>query len=286
MGLFQGVLGTPRTKSDGESTNNLFCRSGAMMVQELLAQENPDELFCRAVAGDSQARDQLMNSFPGYVYRKYTAGDKDAVTLLWKHFEPEAKRLAKARTSNKLQARFDASEILSDVSLSLLKRRADPTQSELGPQNEEEELDKPKHKPIETYAQLRAWYLRIVENRLIDRIRKETNKGNDPEHEERRGFGCSSSMQGFEPPADGSTVSQRAIRKEETARAQQAIENLPEGEEKIRSIYRLKQEGLTYSQIADQLGIGMISAVESSYKKAKKMIEATLGYKKQGPYGR
>jgi RNA polymerase sigma factor (sigma-70 family) len=251
-----------------------------MMVQELMAQKNPDELFCRAVAGDSQARDQLINSFPGYVYRKYTAGDKDAVTLLFKHFEPEAKRLAKAKTSDKLQARFDASEILSDVSLSLLKRRADPTQSELGPQNEEEELDKPKHKPIETYSQLRAWYLRTVENRLIDRIRRETNQMQDPNREVSPGFGCSSSMQGFEPPVDDSTVSQRAIRKEETTRAQQAMENLPEGEEKIRSIYRLRQEGLTYSQIADQLGIGKITAVQSRYKEAEKMIKAALGYKK------
>jgi DNA-directed RNA polymerase specialized sigma24 family protein len=87
-------------------------------------------------------------------------------------------------------------------------------------------------------------------------------------------------MQGFEPPVDDSTVSQRAIRKEETTRAQQAMENLPEGEEKIRSIYRLRQEGLTYSQIADQLGIGKITAVQSRYKEAEKMIKAALGYKK------
>jgi DNA-directed RNA polymerase specialized sigma24 family protein len=69
-------------------------------------------------------------------------------------------------------------------------------------------------------------------------------------------------------------------------RAQQAIENLPEGEEKIRSIYRLDKEGLSYAQISDQLGIGSISAVQVRIKKAEKMIEASLGIKNQRAYGR
>jgi DNA-directed RNA polymerase specialized sigma24 family protein len=69
-------------------------------------------------------------------------------------------------------------------------------------------------------------------------------------------------------------------------RSQQAIENLPEGEEKIRSIYRLDKEGLSYAQISDQLGIGSISAVQVRIKKAEKMIEAALGIKNQRAYGR
>jgi RNA polymerase sigma factor (sigma-70 family) len=262
-----------------------FLQGGAIMVQEQIAHENPDELFCRAVAGDFKACDDLMRNFPGYVFRKHTAGDKHAVALLWHHFEPEAKRLAQTKTSNKLQARFDASEILSEVSLSLLKRRADPTQSELG-QNEAV-LDETPKKTIETYPQLKAWYMRIVGNRLIDEIRKQTNQKRTPERERQiDNAGCSSSIQRFEPRADESTVSQRAIRNEEMLRAQQAIENLPEGEEKIRSIYRLDKEGLSYAQISDQLGIGSISAVQVRIKKAEKMIEASLGIKNQRAYGR
>lgn len=251
------------------------------MVQEQIAHENPDELFCRAVAGDFKACDDLMRNFPGYVFRKYKAGDKDSVFLLWRHFEPEAKRHVKLNTSNKLQARFDASEILQVVNESLLEKRPDPTQSELG--QKEAELDEAPRKTIETYPQLKAWYMRIVANRLIDRIRTETAQYQDPNREAPPiAPGCASSMQRFEPRADDSTASQRAIKNEEMLLVQKAIEILPEGEEKIRSIYRLREGGLTYSQIADQLGLGSISKVEDGLKKAKKMIRAELGIRIPG----
>lgn len=135
-----------------------------------MSEENPDELFCSAVAGDLEARERLMHSLPGYVFRKCNTGDKNAVVLLWRHFYAEAKRVVHCRTSSNLKHLIDASSILSDVNLSLLKRFENLSQSQI--QQLQIQFDKPPRRPVDTYARLRAWYKTIVVNRLIDVIRR------------------------------------------------------------------------------------------------------------------
>lgn len=233
------------------------------MTQEQLSEENPDELFCSAVAGDLNAREKLMHAHPGYVFRKCNTGDKNAVWLLWLHFYPEAKRTVQSRISNRLKHLIDASSILSEVNLSLLKRFGDPSQSQI--QQFQIQFDKTPRRPVDTYARLRAWYKRIVVNRLIDEIRrvKDIPPPTPP-------------GQNYDPPDTGSRASERVVRQEYIKLCEKAINDQEEQSQKLRSIYKLRLMDYTYAQISDELRIFNVATVRNRLKKAHKLIESRL----------
>ncbi len=234
--------------------------------------ENPDELFCKALAHDQEAMNLLMHAHPGYVFRKCNTGDKDAVVLLLQHFGDEAKRDVQSKISNPFQARIDASEILSDTCLCLLDRFDDPTQSQI--QRNEELFDNTPRQPITSYQQLKSWFMTIVECRLNDKIRWHDSQKRTPKKESHRHHSDdTSSISGYEPQADESTVSARAILKEEKAREAKLIDKLPEEPDKLQSIYKLHKEGFTLSQISDKLKIGNVASVKKRIATAKKMVE-------------
>ena len=230
-----------------------------------MSEENPDELFCSAVAGDQNARERLMHSHPGYVFRKCNTGDQNAVVQLWLHFYPEAKRVVQSRTSSKLKHLIDASSILSDVNLSLLKRFENLSQSQI--QQLQIQFDKTPRLPVDTYARLRAWYKRIVANRLIDKIRKVKNTPIPPRIPPE---------QNIDPPDNRSSVSERVIRKEYIKLCENAINDQDEKSEKLRSIYKLRLMDYTYTQISDELMIFNVATVRNRLKKAHKLIESRL----------
>ena len=230
-----------------------------------MSEENPDGLFCSAVAGDQNARERLMHSHPGYVFRKCNTGDKNAVVQLWLHFYPEAKRVVQSRTSSNLKHLIDASSILSDVNLSLLKRFENLSQSQI--QQLQIQFDKTPRLPVDTYARLRAWYKRIVANRLIDKIRKVKNTPIPPRIPPE---------QNIDPPDNRSSVSERVIRKEYIKLCENAINDQEEKSEKLRSIYKLRLMDYTYGQIADELRIRNVATVRNRLKKAHKLIESRL----------
>ncbi len=237
-----------------------------------MSEENPDELFCKALAHDQEALNLLMHAHPGYVFRKCNTGDKDAVVLLLQHFGDEAKRVVQPKIPNRFQARIDASEILSDVSLSLLNRFNDPTQSQI--QRNEELFDNTPRQEVTNYRQLKSWFMTIAEHRLTDKIRWHDSQGRTPLKEVPiRYSDDTSSISGYEPQADESTVSARAILKEEKERESQFIEELPEEPDKLRSIYKLHKEGFTLTQISDKLEIGNVAAVKKWIATAKKRVE-------------
>ena len=237
-----------------------------------MSEENPDALFFKALAHDQEALNLLMHAHPGYVFRKCNTGDKDAVVLLLQHFGDEAKRDVQSKISNPFQARIDASEILSDTCLCLLNRFDDPTQSQI--QRNEELFDNTPREPITSYQQLKSWFMTIVECRLRDKIRWHDSQKRTPKKERHRHHSDdTSSISGYEPQADESTVSARAILKEEKAREAKLIEELPEEPDKLRSIYKLHKEGFTLSQISDKLKIGNVAAVKKWIATAKKRVE-------------
>jgi DNA-directed RNA polymerase specialized sigma24 family protein len=238
----------------------------------MMSGENPDELFCKALAHDQEAMNLLMHAHPGYVFRKCNTGDKDAVVLLLQHFGDEAKRDVQSKISNPFQARIDASEILSDTCLCLLDRFDDPTQSQI--QRNEELFDNTPRQPITSYQQLKSWFMTIVECRLNDKIRWHDSQKRTPKKESHRHHSDdTSSISGYEPQADESTVSARAILKEEKAREAKLIDKLPEEPDKLQSIYKLHKEGFTLSQISDKLKIGNVASVKKRIATAKKMVE-------------
>ncbi|MFN9347708.1 MAG: hypothetical protein ACK6DQ_14035 [Planctomycetota bacterium] len=238
----------------------------------MMSEENPDELFCKALAHDQEAMNLLMHAHPGYVFRKCNTGDKDAVVLLLQHFGDEAKRDVQSKISNPFQARIDASEILSDTCLCLLDRFDDPTQSQI--QRNEELFDNTPREPITSYQQLKSWFMTIVECRLRDKIRWHDSQKRTPKKEiHRHHSDDTSSISGYEPQADESTVSARAILKEEKERESQFIEELPEEPDKLRSIYKLHKEGFTLSQISDKLEIRNVASVKKRIATAKKLVE-------------
>jgi len=230
-----------------------------------MSEENPDELFCSAVAGDQNARERLMHSHPGYVFRKCNTGDKNAVVLLWIHFYPEAKRVVQYKTSSNLKHLIDASSILSDVNLSLLKRFENPSQSQI--EQFQIQFDKTPRLPVDTYARLRAWYIRIVVNRLIDVIRRVENIPTPPPIPP---------GQNYDPPDNRSSVSERLTRQEHIKLCEDAITDQEEESEKLRSIYQLRLRDYTYGQIADELRIRNVATVRNRLKKAHKLIESRL----------
>lgn len=240
-----------------------------------MSEENPDELFCKALAHDQEALNLLMQAHPGYVFRKYHSGDKNVVTLLLDHFGDEAKRFVQPKIPNRFQARIDASEILSDVSFSLLNRFNDPTQSQI--QRNEELFDNTPRQEVTNYQQLKSWFMTIAENKLRDKIRWHDSQGRTPSKEIRiRHSDDTSSLSGYEPQADDSTVSARAILKEEKAREADFIDKLPEEPEKLHSIYKLHKEGFTHGQIADKLRIFNVATVKKRIATAKKLVEDQL----------
>lgn len=230
-----------------------------------MSEENPDELFCSAVAGDQKARERLMHSHPGYVFRKCNTGDKNAVVQLWLHFYPEAKRIVQSRTSSKLKHLIDASSILSDVNLSLLKRFENLSQSQI--EQLQIQFDKTPRRPVDTYARLRAWYIRIVKNRLIDKIREVINTPEVPPIPP---------GQNYDPPDNRSSVSERLMRQEYIKLCENAIDEQEEKSQKLRSIYKLRLMDYTYGQIADELRIRNVATVRNRLKKAHKLIESRL----------
>lgn len=237
-----------------------------------MSEENPDELFRKALAHDQEAMNLLMHAHPGYVFRKCNTGDKDAVVLLLQHFGDEAKRDVQSKISNPLKARIDASEILSDTCLCLLDRFDDPTRSQI--QRNEELFDNTPRQPITSYQQLKSWFMTIVERRLNDKIRWHGSLKRTPNKEIHRYHSDdTSSISGYEPQADESTVSARAILKEEKAREAKLIEKLPEEPDKLQSIYKLHKEGFTLSQISDKLEIGNVASVKKRIATAKKLVE-------------
>ena len=240
-------------------------QNGAIVTQEHMSEENPDELFCSAVAGDQNARERLMHSHPGYVFRKCNTGDQNAVVQLWLHFYPEAKRVVQSRTSSKLKHLIDASSILSDVNLSLLKRFENLSQSQI--QQLQIQFDKTPRLPVDTYARLRAWYMKIVVNRLIDVIRGVEKIPIPPRIPPE---------QNYDPPDNRSSVSERVIRKEYIKLCENAINDQDEKSEKLRSIYKLRLMDYTYAQISDELMIFNVATVRNRLKKAHKLIESRL----------
>lgn len=219
-----------------------------------MTNENPEVLFGRALVGDKEACDALMTEHPGYVFGKYKTGDKDIVDLLMRHFGPAAKKSVQGKISTNLQSRIDASGVLQEVSYSLLK----PSQAQWD---------------VESYSQLRGWFVSIVNHRTTDAVRKEIAQKNNPAKEIDPGWyqdGCS--VEEFVIPDDGSTVSTKMSREETIKKVRDEIERLPEEFKGIARMRFLEQR--TQTEIANT--VGSLSVVQRALRKSKEILRSRL----------
>lgn len=241
-----------------------------------MSEETPEVLYPRAVAGDRASRDTLILSHPAWVFRQYMSGDKQIVELLRSFFEPAAKlhidtKLARNRS---LQRRFETLDVLQDAYSSLLNRFKDPTASAM--QRYKEEFDATETKKVDTFAELKAWFFRVVDNKYVDLVRFHTNEGRDPNKEVRlRDSGTASSAPGIVLQADQSTVSSIINREERNERLRREIDRLPE---ELRQVANLRFiDDIAVSKISDLLKIDNFSRVNSMVKKAKEILQKNLG---------
>lgn len=221
-----------------------------------MTNENPEVLFGRALVGDKEACDALMTEHPGYVFGKYKTGDKEIVDLLLRHFGPAAKKSVQRKISTNLQSRIDASGVLQEVSCCLLK----PFQGQWD---------------VESYAQLRGWFLSVVKCRTTDLVRKENAQKNNPNKENHpEYFQDGSSFKGIVIPDDSSTVSTKLIRGETIKKVRNAIESLPEEFKEIARMRFLEQR--TQTEIANT--VGSLSVVQRALRKSKEILRSRLRF--------
>jgi len=126
---------------------------------------------------------------------------------------------------------------------------------------------------VESYSQLRGWFVSIVNHRTTDAVRKEIAQKNNPAKEIDPGrYQDGSSFEEIDIPDDGSTVSTKMSREETIKKVHDEIERLPAEFKEIARMRFLEQR--TQTEIANI--VGSLSVVQRALRKSKEILQSRL----------
>jgi RNA polymerase sigma-70 factor, ECF subfamily len=155
------------------------------------------------------------------------AGDAQALEALIERLRERVRGEARGQVGGRLRARLDASDVAQEVCM--LACKAFPQFAG------------------NTVPQLLAWFDEIHRNVITNHRRHHGAAKRDAHRERPEG------EVPFDPPADATTPSQRAIRNEEQARLAEALRGLPE---KQRLVFQLRHhQELPFKEVAQRAGV-------------------------------
>ena len=166
---------------------------------------------------------------------RYRAGDAEALNALYARYFDRVRAVVRLRMGPRLRAKMESSDVVQDAFVSSLRSLGDFS-----------------HRSEGAFFH---WLCAIAQNRLRDHAGFFAAQKRDAAREQRLEVRGPSSESVFGPIAElagDATPSAEAVRAEELARLEQAVDALPEAQRE--ALLMVRYEGLSWEEAAEEMG--------------------------------